>query len=55
MMMYIGAALVLRRKFSAKHFMSDIREYRCTVFQVRIGPLGRNEQDATVDGRRSTV
>ena len=34
MMFYSGAALVLRRKFSARHFISDIRENNCTVFQV---------------------
>ena len=38
MMMASGAAVVLRRKFSATHFMSDIRHYRCTVFQVRGRP-----------------
>ena len=34
MMFYSGAALVLRRKFSAKQFIPDIRENNCTVFQV---------------------
>ena len=35
MMFYTGATLVLRRKFSAKQFIPDIRENKCTVFQVR--------------------
>ena len=34
--MYTGATMVLRRKFSATHFMSDIREHRCTLFEVRM-------------------
>jgi hypothetical protein len=40
MMMYTGATLVLRRKFSATSFVADLREHNCTVFQARTR-LGR--------------
>jgi len=40
MMFTSGASLVLRDKFSLKHFWSDCREYQCTVVQY-IGELCR--------------
>jgi len=40
MMIYSGATLVLRKKFSGKEFIPDIRKYECTVFQY-IGELCR--------------
>jgi len=36
----VGATVVLRRKFSASHFLDDIREYNCNSF-VYIGELCR--------------
>lgn len=38
--MQAGATVVLRRKFSASHFLDEVREYRCNTF-IYIGEICR--------------